>query len=297
MRKRVIALGFFDGVHVGHAALINKAKERAQQCGALPALLTFDSHPASMITGKKTPLICSAEDRAETVRRFFGVDEIISVRFDDEMMHMPWESFVRWLAEDFDAVHLVAGHDYHFGWRGEGNPEKLRQKCSQIGLGCDIVPRVEIDGVTVSSTYIRSLIESGNMEQANRYLGHPHALTDTVRFGYRLGRKLGTPTINMQFADGVLVPAHGVYASRLMIEGEDIQRVSVTNVGVRPTVGNGDNTSVESYILDYDGNIYGKRVRLEFMSFIRPERKFAGMDELKAQIHADTLSVREYFEK
>lgn len=135
------------------------------------------------------------------------------------------------------------------------------------------------------------------MEEANRFLGHPHALTDIVRIGYRIGRKMGTPTINMRFDDGVLVPAHGVYASRLVIEGEDVQHIAVTNIGVRPTVGNGDNVSVESYILDYEGNVYGRRVRLELMSFIRPEKKFDSMELLKEQIHADAQSVRDYFEK
>ena len=155
-----------------------------------------------------------------------------------------------------------------------------------------MIPKVTLDGETVSSTRIRELLLEGELERANRLLGHPHALTDTVRTGYRLGRKLGAPTINMRFGEGVLVPAHGVYAGRLRIEGESIDRWAVTNIGVRPTVSDGQQVSVESYILDYSGNLYGKRVRLEFREFLRPERKFEDTDALKEQIARDAQAVR-----
>lgn len=295
MKKRVIALGFFDGVHTGHAELIKRAKEAAESLGARPAVLTFDRHPGSMVSGENIALINSPEDRAELIRRLFGVDDIISVRFDEKVMKMPWETFVEWLVDDFGAVGFVAGHDFTFGWKGEGDPQKLTAKCGEMGLRCDIIPKVEIDGVTVSSTYIRSLLEAGDTEEAARFLGHPHTLTDTVRFGYRLGSKLGTPTINMRFAEGVLAPAYGVYATKVTIEGETEPRCAVTNVGVRPTVRGEDSVSVESYIFDYDGNLYGRRVRLEFMRFMRPERKFEGVDALKAQIQADCANTRKYF--
>ena len=154
---------------------------------------------------------------------------------------------------------------------------------------------MELDGITVSSTYIRSLLRQGDVETAARFLGHPHTLTDSVRFGYRLGSKLGTPTINMRFEEGVLAPAYGVYAARVTIEGESLRRCAVTNVGVRPTVSGEGTVSVESYILDYDGNLYGRRVRLEFMRFMRPERRFENVDALKEQIFRDREETRRYF--
>lgn len=294
MKKRVLALGFFDGVHLGHASLIRRTAERAAELDAQPAVLTFDVHPDTLVAGRTVPLITSAEDRAELIRRQFGVEEIISLRFDQRLMTMPWDQFLSWVQEEFGAAHLVCGHDFSFGWRGEGTPERLQAKCAELGMGCDVMPKVTLDGETVSSTRIRRLLLDGRVEEANRCLGHAHALTDTVRTGYRLGRKLGAPTVNMRFGEGVLVPAHGVYAGRLRIDGEGLDRYAVTNIGVRPTVSDGDQVSVESYILDYDGNLYGRRIRLELLRFLRPERRFGDTEALKAQIARDTESVRDY---
>lgn len=297
MMKRVLALGFFDGVHLGHAALIRRTKERAEALGAVPAVLTFDVHPDTLVRGERVMLITSPEDRAELIRRLYGVEEILSLRFDRSLMEMPWDEFITWVQAEFSAVHLICGHDFSFGWKGEGDPARLQRKCAELGLGSDVIPKVTVDGETVSSTRIRALLLEGKLREANRLLGHPHALTDSVHTGYRLGRKLGTPTINMAFQPGVLVPAHGVYAGRLRIEGEDVDRWAVTNIGVRPTVSDGERVSVESYILDYEGNLYGRRVHLELLDFLRPERKFADTDALKAQIARDTAAVRAFMEQ
>ena len=291
MKKRVLALGFFDGVHLGHAALIRKTAARAAELDAEAAVLTFDVHPDTLVLREPVPLITSPEDRAELVRRL-GVEEILSLRFDETLMRMPWDAFVEWIRTEFGAVHLVCGHDFTFGWKGEGNPTRLKEKCAALGLGCDVVEKVEVDGEIVSSTRIRALLTEGKLREANRLLGHPHALTDAVRTGFRLGRKLGAPTVNMRFQDGVLIPAHGVYAGRLRIEGESDERWAVTNIGVRPTVSDSQVVSVESYILDYSGNLYGKRIRLELLEFLRPERRFADTEALKAQIARDTEDVR-----
>lgn len=293
--KKVVALGFFDGVHIGHATLLKKATEVAERLGAVPAALTFDISPDSLVAGKRVELITSPEERAEIIRRYFGIEEIIVVNFDENLMHMHWTDFISWLVSDFSAVHFVVGYDFRFGYRGEGNAVKLAERCGELGLGCDIMPEITLNGIRVSSTYIRELLARGDMAGAREFLGHPHSLTDIVRFGYKLGRKMGIPTINMRFPDNVLVPAHGVYAASLEIEDERKTRYAVTNIGVRPTVGGIDDVSVESYILDFDRNIYGKRVRLEFHDMLRPEIKFNSIDELKAQIKKDTESVRKYF--
>ena len=149
------------------------------------------------------------------------------------------------------ACHYVVGYDFSFGWKGEGRPARLAAYCTEHGLGCDIISAVRIDGEVVSSTRIRALLTEGRIEEANRLLGHPHSLVDTVRSGFRLGHKLGSPTINMGFAPGVLVPRHGVYAAKVFLD-DGTERMAVTNVGVRPTVSGGDHVSVESYILDYE---------------------------------------------
>ena len=210
-------------------------------------------------------------------------------------MQMPWQTFIQTLVDEMDAAAFVVGHDFSFGWRGEGTAEKLAAYCAERGLGCDVIPAVTLDGRVVSSTYIRELLENGEVERANAFLGHPHTLSDTVHYGYRLGTKMGTPTINMQFPDGVLVPRHGVYAAKVYLD-DGSEHYAVTNVGVRPTVSGGQRVSVESFILDYHGNLYNRQVRLEFYKFLRPEQKFASVDELKARILYDANTTRAYFE-
>ena len=292
--KRVIALGFFDGVHLGHAALMEMTRRRARQKGLVPAVLTFDTHPDTLVTGTEVPLINSPEGRAEIIRRLYGIDSVIFIHFNREMMHMPWRDFLDSLVEELHAAHVVVGYDFSFGYRGEGTPLRLAVYCSQRGLGCDIISAVKVDGEVVSSTRIRQLIAEGDMESANRLLGHPHCLVDTVHYGFQLGAKLGTPTINMCFAPGVLVPRHGVYAAKVFLD-DGTERMAVTNVGVRPTVSGSDRVSVESFILDYDGDLYDHKVRVEFHHFIRPEKKFENTEELRAQILRDAQTTREFF--
>ena len=164
MKERVIALGFFDGVHLGHGALLRRAAEEAARRGCTPAVFTFDRPPKEVVTGVPCPLINSPEDRRELVRRLYGIQDVLMVPFDQEMMTTSWEDFVtEILVRRYHAVHLVAGHDHHFGHKNAGTPELLVQKCRELGLGCDIIPKVEIAGITVSSTYIRRLLELGQI--------------------------------------------------------------------------------------------------------------------------------------
>lgn len=295
-RKRVIALGFFDGIHIGHAALMRQTCKRAEEIGVIPSAMSFDLHPDTLVYGTQVPLINSAPGRADLIRRLFGIDNVIFIHFDKTIMHMPWQEFVQTLVLEMDAAWVVVGHDFRFGWKGEGTAERLSAYCAEHGLGCDIIPAVKLDGRVVSSTYIRELIQNGEMERANAFLGHPHTLVDTVHYGYRLGTKMGTPTINMQFPDGVLIPKFGVYAAKVFLE-DGSEHMAVTNVGVRPTVSGENRVSVESFILDFNGNLYDRQVRIEFYSFLRPEQRFASVDELKAQILHDADSTRTYFAK
>ena len=292
--KRVIALGFFDGVHLGHAALMRMTKKRAEERGVTPAVLTFDTHPDTLVFGQEVPLITSPEGRAEIIRRVYGIDSVIFIHFNRAVMQMPWQDFLRSLIDELHAVHVVVGYDFSCGYRGEGKALKIAGWCSGHGLGCDIISAVKVDGDAVSSTRIRKCISEGNIEEANRLLGHPHCLVDTVHYGFQLGGKLGTPTINMRFAEGVLVPRHGVYAAKVFLDN-GAEHMAVTNVGVRPTVSGSDRVSVESYILDFEGDLYDHTVRVEFHHFIRDEHRFSDVEELKAQILRDANTTREYF--
>ena len=291
----VIALGFFDGLHRGHAALLRRAQERAAQYGAVSAILTFDVHPDAVVRGEAVELLNSAADRAYIARRFFGMERIFYIHFAADTARMPWEDFMEDVRRRYNAVCFVVGHDFNCGWRGEGTAEKIAGWCAARGLGCDVIAPVTLHGVTVSSSHIRTLLRAGDMEGAADFLGHPHLLTDTVRTGFRIGRTMDYPTVNMRFEEGVLIPPHGVYISRVRLpDGEG--HGAVTNIGVRPTF-DGERVTVETHILDYSADLYGERLCVELLRFRRPERRFDGPDALRAQIRQDAAAARAYFEQ
>jgi len=295
-KKRVIALGFFDGIHIGHAALMKRVLEIGEKIKLVPSVITFDTHPRSLIDGKAIPLINSPIDRAGLLRREFNIDDIIFLHFDKTTISMTWDKFLTHLIEEFGAKHLVAGNNFKFGFNGEGNSNLLKQKCSDMNIGCDIIPNILYDDIISSSTYIRELLIDGNIERANAFLGHPHVLTDVVRYGYKLGRTLGTPTINMRFAPGVLVPAFGVYATKVYLE-DGVEQTGVTNIGIRPTVDNSGHITAETHILDFQRNLYGHQVRIEFYERLRSETKFNNVNELQEQILKDCKAARQFFAK
>ena len=295
--KRVIALGFFDGVHLGHAALLRRTAEEAARRGCTPAVFTFDRPPKEVVTGVPCPLINSPEDRRDLVSRLYGIREVIMAPFDREMMTTGWEDFItEILVGRYHAVHLVAGHDHRFGHKNQGTPELLQAKCRELGLGCDIIPKVEIGNITVSSTYIRRLIELGQMERAARFLGHPHTLTGAVRHGRGVGSSRLFPTANLVIPPHVLVPSHGVYVTRVYLP-DGTNYAAVTNVGTRPTLDNGTDITVEACILDFNGDLYGQTLRLEFYRYLRHEMRFDSLDALRARIAADAETTRRYFEE
>ena len=295
VEKTVIALGFFDGVHRGHGALLRKAAERAGALNAAPAVFTFDRSPKEFVTGKPVLLINSNDDRRDIIRRVYGIRRVIFAPFDREMMTMPWQDFItELLVKQYGAVHLVAGHDYRFGHKNEGTVERLREKCRELGLGCDIIPKVELEGITVSSTYIRTLLEQGDVERAALFLGHPHCLSQTVRHGQRLGRTIGIPTVNLAVPAHVLTPERGVYITRAFLpDGRSCP--GVTNVGTRPTVTEGDTVSVETYLLGFDGDLYGQTVRLDFYKRLRGEVKFPSLEALRQEILRNVAETEAYF--
>lgn len=293
--KRVIALGFFDGVHKGHGALLRTVAQVADRLGAKPCAFTFDRSPTPAITGQAVPLLSSVEDRVWLMRRYYGIEEVIVAPFDG-MQKMDWQDFVsEYLQKELGAVHVVAGHDFHFGYMGKGNPQRLQEKCRELGMGCDIIQKVEQDGITISSTYIRTLIAQGEVERADQFLGHPHTLTNRVAHGKKIGTTtLGFPTVNLLIPQGVIVPAFGVYATRVWFDGQC--RCAVTNVGVRPTVEDNDgHVTVEGFILDFDGDLYGHEIRMEFYKYLRPEQCFPSMDALAAEIRRNAQQTRDYF--
>lgn len=285
---KIYALGFFDGVHLGHQALLRECVRLASETGAVPAAITFDRHPQSLFTAEPPALINSVGDR-ERLLRGFGVKHIHTIPVSWESMGRSWQDFLRDLLAE-GARGFVCGDDFRFGHRGAGNGEILQQFCRERGLPCVIVPEQTIDGIRVSSTHIRGLIEAGDMETAAAFLGHPHVLSGEVVPGRHLGRTIGIPTANILIPGGVAVPKMGVYACKSTLGGRAY--MAVTNVGSRPTVG-GHQVRAESWILDFDGDLYGREITLEFHKFLRPERKFSSLEELKAQIRHDAAETRD----
>lgn len=288
--KRVFALGFFDGVHLGHQALLTACGKLAREEKAAVAAITFDRHPQSLFTGNPPALLNSASDR-EQLLRWFGVEHIHCLPVAEEVMSTNWRPFLENLIEQGGAG-FVCGSDFRFGHRGEGDADKLQGFCRERGLPCIIVPEQRIDGIRVSSTHIRTLVEAGDMRTSESFLGHPHILTGTVVSGRQLGRTIGVPTANVLLPEGVVVPKLGVYACICAVDGRNY--VAVTNVGRRPTV-EGHQVRAESWLLDFSGDLYGKKITLQFHEFLRPEEKFPSLEALKAKIQQDGAKVRKIF--
>lgn len=289
--RRVIALGFFDGVHIGHGALLKKTCERAKALGAIPAAMSFDTHPDTLVFGTSTELLNTMDERKQLMQSLYGIEDVIFCHFDRDMMNMDWEAFVEdYLVRELHACHLVCGHDYHFGARGFGNAERLTEKCRALGLGCDVIGEVKLDGVTVSSTYLRRLLKEGRMEEAVRFLGHGHIISGIVQHGDSRGHTLGLPTANLALDASLLVPAFGVYGG-WADAGELGRFPAAVNLGVHPTVHELPRPVAEASLLGFDGDLYGRFLRLELLFQVRPERQFSSLQELTAQIARDQQTV------
>ncbi len=288
--KRIFSLGFFDGVHLGHQALLSECVRMARAMDVETAAITFERHPQSLFRDDPPPLISTLADRFRLLLRY-GIDHVYPLPVTGEVMGKPWRDFLEELIE-CGAVGFVCGDDFRFGSRGEGSAETLRVFCRERRLPCIIVPEQALDGVRISSSYIRRQIESGDMATAVRYLGHGHTLTGTVVTGRKLGHRLGFPTANIELPEGVIVPRHGVYACRAFV-GESAY-MAVCNVGSRPTV-EGHQVRTETWLLDFSGDLYGQSVTLEFLYFLRPEQRFESLDALKEAVLLDAENTCNFF--
>lgn len=290
--KRVIALGFFDGVHLGHQALLQQCRilSAQQNCGA--AAVTFDLPPNVVLQNQLPKMITSVQDRCALLRQY-GADAVQILPSTKELLATPWDAFLSQLVTE-GAAGFVCGEDYRFGYQGLGDSRKLAEFARERGIPCIVVPEQKMDGEKISSTRIRTLLEQGEIEEANRLLGHPHIFTGQVVSGRKLGRTMGIPTANLQFPPEVLIPRFGVYACLACFDGEKYP--AVANVGTRPTVG-GHKVTAEPWILDFEGDLYGKTVTLEMHQFLRPEKKFDSLDTLREEIQKNAAQTRKFFEK
>ena len=288
--KKIFALGFFDGVHLGHGMVLDLCQHLAEDAGAETAAITFDRHPQSLFTPNPPPLLNTTKDRRWLIQTWASIDHLFVFQVNEQVMGLAWQDFLENLIHE-GAVGFVCGYDFRFGRNGEGTAEKLAAFAQERNMPCYIVQEQTLDGEKISSTRIRKLIEQGDIVNAERLLGHFHMFTGKVVHGQHLGRTLGVPTANLQLPDDLVKPAFGVYACSACVDGNFY--VAVTNVGTRPTV-NGQGVTVEPWILDFDGDLYGKEITLYFRKFLRPEQKFDSLEALKTQIQKDAAEAKQF---
>lgn len=287
----VVTIGNFDGLHIGHKKIIDKVVDLSNKYNFEPVLFTFNNHPLKFF-GADIELIMPEEKKIEMIFNL-GIRHIISVDFTKDVANMDPDLFVREiLVKKLNAKYIVVGYDYRFGKKRKGDFQLLNMLSMKYGFTAIKMDKVVIDNATVSSTNIRKLIKDGDIPLANKMLGREFEIEGVVKDGDNLGRLIGYPTANIKYANFV-VPKYGVYITKTVIDG--VEYPSVTNVGVRPTIKDKDELRVETYILDFDKDIYNKIVTVKFLVYLREELKFETFEDLKRKIDEDVKIAREYF--
>lgn len=294
-RPTVLTLGVFDGLHLGHQLIIRTVVERAREIGAVPTAITFDPHPRAVLHPESAPPLLQTLDQKVEGFGVLGIEQTIVIRFDEEFSQTRAEDFLGDVVRDrLHAKEVYLGRGFAFGHNREGNIELLRRVSQELGFFADEVPEVQFRNKRVSSSKVRGLLSEGKVNLARRLLGRPYGVEGQVERGAERGAGLGFPTANVHPRNRV-IPRNGVYVTGTLIDGQ--WRRSVTNVGVRPTFGADAEPSVETFVLNWAGDLYGDVVRVRFLHRLRDERKFSGIEELKAQIEKDVKRAESYFER
>lgn len=294
-RPTVLTLGVFDGLHLGHQLIMRTVVERAKAVGAAPTVITFDPHPRAVLHPASAPPLLQTFDQKIEAFGVLGIEQTIVIRFTKEFSTIRAADFLRDVVTDrLHAKEVYLGKGFAFGYEREGNIELLKRLGSEFGFVAGEVPEVTLRDGRVSSSKIRQLLAAGQVNLARRMLGRPYGVEGRVERGSERGHELGFPTANLHPHNRV-IPRHGVYVTGTLIEGT--WRRSVTNVGVRPTFGAEAEPSVETYVMNYDGDLYGDVVRVRFLYRLRDERKFRSIEELRAQIKRDVERANSYFER
>ncbi|MCI6204644.1 MAG: bifunctional riboflavin kinase/FAD synthetase [Lachnospiraceae bacterium] len=290
----VISLGKFDGLHRGHELLMKNLMQKKQEHGYEAVVFTFDIPPRAEVADVEAHLLTTNEEK-RWIFEHTGIDYLIECPFTQEIMHMPPEEFVRWMVEALHVKCFVVGKDFHFGYQRKGDYQVLQQHAKTYGYEVVVLDKMQEYGRDISSTFIREEIACGNIEKANELLGYSFFAKAKIIHGKQLGRTIGIPTINMELPKEKLLPPRGVYATKVWIDHK--WYAGVTNVGCKPTVSNTGKVGVETNILNFEADLYGKDLEVFFLHFIRPEKKFDSVESLKEQIERDVQTSREYFEK
>jgi riboflavin kinase / FMN adenylyltransferase len=295
VRGTVLTLGVFDGLHLGHQRIMQTVVERAQATDSVPTVITFDPHPRAVLHPENAPPLLQTLDQRLANFEVLGIEQAIVIRFDKEFADLEAETFLRDIVhERLQAKEVYLGKGFFFGKNRGGNIELLKKMSEELGFFADEVPEIRLRGQRISSSKIRQLLKEGKVNLARRMLGRPYGVEGQIIHGFRRGHTIGFPTANLKPHNRV-IPKYGVYATANLIES--VWRRSITNVGIRPTFEGDKEPSIESYIFDFDGDLYGDVLRVRFLHRIRDERKFSGIEELKAQIEKDTRTALNYFKR
>jgi len=291
----VLAIGVFDGVHIGHRAVIQRALHDAAACGGYAVVVTFDPHPVRILRPELAPRLLTCNEHKQQIIARLGVETLLVLPFDRDMAATPPETFIRQLQGVAPGLRQICvGAGWAFGKERAGNLELLQKIGVELGFSAVGVTDVSLDGQPVSSTAVRAAVEKGELDSAAKMLGRDFSILGTVKEGRQLGRELGFPTANLQ-SNNEQLPPNGVYgvSVRLLEHGEDGELVAgIANVGIRPTVSDSQERGCEVHLFDYAGDLYGKDIEVFFESFVREEKKFTSVEELRAQIAQDIETVK-----
>ncbi len=294
-RPTVITLGVFDGLHLGHQRIMQTVIERAKATKSVPTAITFDPHPRSVLYPADAPPLLQTLDQRLAAFEVMGIEQAIVIRFNKDFAAQDAEKFLReTVHERLQAREVYLGKGFAFGKNRGGNIESLKKLSRELGFVADEVDEVCLRNRRISSSKIRHLLADGRVNLARRMLGRPYGVEGQIVRGFERGRTIGFPTANLKPVNRV-IPRFGVYATATLIKNR--WRRSITNVGVRPTFAGDDEPSIETYIFDFAGDLYGDVLRVRFLHRIRDERKFNGIDELKTQIAADSQTALDYFSR
>ncbi len=278
------ALGDFDGVHLGHIAVIEAAVKNCDNF--TPAVYTFSQNC------KKANIITTNSEK-EKIMHSLGIKKVIFDDFDTIKNYSPLQFVKEVLIDKYNIKAIVCGNDFRFGKNAEGNIEILKKLCDEYNISLVTVNTIDANGSKISSSDIRKSIESGDMDTAKKMLGRYFGISGTVTQGKKLGQKNNTPTVNIGFRENAIIPAFGVYITETFVDG--VKYSSISNVGIRPSVENTQTPNIETNIFEFNSDIYGKEIYIKFIKMIRPEIKFSGSDELFSQIQKDIKQAKQYF--
>lgn len=288
---RVVAVGFFDGVHRGHQELLRRLSLNATSLGGIGIVLTFHPHPLALLRPELQPPLLTSLAQKTRLLELAGVEHLLVLPFDHELRQLDPGAFVRQvLVGGLNARAVLVGFNFTFGYRGQGNASTLAELAAPHGIAVEVVPPVRVMGSLVSSTAIRQSLLEGRVDRAWQWLGRPYQLCGRVIRGDRRGRDLGFPTCNLALEDGVLVPARGVYGVRVTLPGGS-RAQGVCNIGVRPTF-QGQDTTIEVHVIDHQQDWYGQVLCLDLVSFLRQELRFPSAESLARQIRRDIARVQ-----